>query len=463
MYLRPLCNNLLLSVCSLILALTLWLMWEEVVAGAAPESFEEDAGKVAVLPGFELGSHLSVTYTVYLPIISKGYCDGKKLFGVQMYGEGGFSHVLSAGTKWVRWPISWGGIEPSNTTPDNYNWSYTDASISNFYNAGINLVCTICCNPSWAAIYSEGPITNTADLAEFAGALVERYDGDGYRDAPGSPTVRYWEFYNEPDGGWRGNGAGYAQMLKAVYLAVKAADPHALVVMGGLAYDNWQIGFDRNFLDDVLASGGGNFFDVMNYHYFKIFDPVWASYGRGLIGKANYIRNKMAQYGVNKPLICTETGWFSFPNSSDEEQSRYVPVGFIRGLAAGLDIVIWFSLVDTPELETAGWGLLDLNLNPKPSYKAYKTLISKLSGVCYDRPLSVNETGSSDIEGYLFSNALRVVWTNSEVTREMYIYASQVHQTDKYGNSTIIYDGSDGVLDGRVKVTVGPSPIYLEP
>ena len=39
--------------------------------------------------------------------------------------------------------------------------------------------------------------------------VVERYDGDGYKDAPGSAVVTYWEMYNEPDawafgdiGGW---------------------------------------------------------------------------------------------------------------------------------------------------------------------------------------------------------------------------------------------------------------------
>jgi hypothetical protein len=39
--------------------------------------------------------------------------------------------------------------------------------------------------------------------------------------------------------------------------------------------------------------------------------------------------------------------------------------------------------------------------------------------------------------------------------------APQVIVVDKFGSATIVYDGDDGVVDGRVHVLVGPSPVYL--
>ena len=63
-------------------------------------------------------------------------------------------------------------------------------------------------------------------------------------------------------------------MLKQAYPAIKSARPDVNVIMGALAYDNWggpnrpgfnggQCGpFNFSFLDDVLANGGGDYFDV---------------------------------------------------------------------------------------------------------------------------------------------------------------------------------------------------------
>src|SRR5690606_3947395 len=46
---------------------------------------------------------------------------------------------------------------------------------------------------------STGPPDDFADYARFVGAVVERYDGDGTADAPGSPTVRHFQLWNEPN------------------------------------------------------------------------------------------------------------------------------------------------------------------------------------------------------------------------------------------------------------------------
>src|SRR5690606_37440919 len=116
--------------------------------------------------------------------------------------------------------------------------------------------------------------------------------------------VKHWELYNEPDagsgpegGGWGFNANRYAQMLQAVYPAVKAADSEAQIVFGGLAYDNFVTGpgtgiFVRDFLDKVLDAGGGDYFDVINFHYypFNNYRRNWTeSQSSGLIGKAREI------------------------------------------------------------------------------------------------------------------------------------------------------------------------------
>ena len=53
-------------------------------------------------------------------------------------------------------------------------------------------------NPAWAATSPSGPVDKAplSELAEYLAAAVERYDGDGFQDAPGAPEVHYFELYN---------------------------------------------------------------------------------------------------------------------------------------------------------------------------------------------------------------------------------------------------------------------------
>jgi len=434
------------------------------------------------------------TYTVYLPMMSQCWSTRIPPFGIQFYGKldanSGLEQAVDAGGRWARLPLSWVSIEPTDTEPEKYDWSVLDVSVTNAAQSEVELILTMAGQPSWAAVYGMGPLTDTADLLEFAGALVERYDGDGVDDAPGSPQVHYFELYNEPDnadvghalsggwGYWGHNGAGYAELLQELYPVVKAADSQAKLVLGGIALDWFDDNdppgpFDRYFLDDVLAAcQGKNCFDVMNFHYYPPFRARWEPYGPGIIGKTNYVRERLAAYGfADMPVICTETSWGSGADwGSDELQSRYTAKGYVRGMAAGLDVVVWFEILDRdPTLS----GLLDNSLQPKPSYWAYQAMSNMLRDAVYQRPLTLAETGSDQIAGYVFqlcNQRIDVVWTeddtpydpNDDPVLPLTVQAETLRVVDKVGNETFYGNENDGVADGQITVYVGGSPLYLE-
>jgi len=434
------------------------------------------------------------TYTIHFPYMTRCFNTHAPLFGIQFYGtpngSNGLTWATDAGARWIRVPLSWAAIEPANTTPQNYNWSGLDISVTNARQAGIELILTIAGQPAWAATYQQGPVTNTADLVEFVGALVERYDGDGMDDAPGSPQVRYLELYNEPDnadvrqaalggwGYWGHNGAGYAALLQTLHPVVKAANPQTNLVFGGLAldwFDEQGGAFDSHFLDDVLAAcQGQDCFDVMNFHYYPLF-ITFESYGPGIIGKANYVREKLAAYGfTNVPIICTETSWASATSvgwGSDELQSRHVAKAYTQGLAAGLDVVVWYEIYDRGD--SIQPGLLDSTLQPKPSYWAFQVMTTMLGHASYQRPLTAAETGHAQIKGYVFHGCgrrLDVVWTEDGTPYDTYddpslpltVQVQALRVVDKFGTEMRYTDGDDGVLDGQITITVGGSPLYLE-
>jgi hypothetical protein len=363
-------------------------------------------------------------------------------------------------------------------------------SVTNAAQEGIELMLTIGGQPSWAATYPMGPVTDTADLLEFVGALAERYDGDGVDDAPSSPRVRYFELYNEPDntnpaqamngwGFWGENGDGYAALMQDLYPTIKAANPGAQLVLGGLALD-WfkeQGGpFDSHFLDDVLAAcQGQDCFDVVNFHYYPLFRRNWEPYGTDIIGKANFVRQKLAVYGfADVPVVCTETSWSSAASTgwgSDELQSRYTVKGYVRGVAADLGVIVWYAILDYSD--SIAPGLLSNDLQPKPSHSAYRVMTEMLGRAVYQRQLTSAETGSSQIEGYVFQvcgKRLDIAWTEDDTPYDtsddpwqpLTVQAQTLRVVDKLGNDIWYDDADDGKADGRITITVGGSPVYLE-
>jgi len=436
----------------------------------------------------------------FLPLLTKRHDPTLKapVFGVQMYGSTApsskfFPYLVDSGSTWLRVPVSWSNIEPEKTEPATYYWASADQILSaaRIDSGARSLIATISYNPEWAAVYRNGPI-NLDDLDSFAAfvqALVERYDGDGFQDAPGSPVITYWEFYNEPDEsfepGWGGEGDQYAHMLSVIYAPVKYANPSAQVLMGGLAYD-WfddQGGhFDKDFLEDVLNAGGGDFFDIMNFHVYPIFWYNWTDHkSPGLLEKANVLRDRLADYGYfDKPFVVTEAGWHSnVPGEPDdldagdpEDQARFVVELFTQSMAARLDIMIWWMLYDPGGTYPYENGLVTNDDIPqtKPAFVSYQVAESVLRSARFQRILPDSETHAPDMEAYEFLDRVNqrtvyVAWLDpidAAGTKPLRVPGSIVTVRDIYGANYSLSDGQDGQVDGYVTVDVSGQPVYIE-
>lgn len=421
-------------------------------------------------------------YHLRLPVIANNYAEITPVVGVQTYGTfngstAPLAPIISSKTTWVRNQFFWNSIEPDNRTPANYNWAGLDAQMQLVRDSKVNLIFTIISFPEWATESGVredcNSLKNPNDLVEFVSALVARY-----------PYVRFWELCNEPDrvGRFGTKGAQYANLLKAIYPAVKAANPTANVVMGGLALD-WFVDeggpFDRYFLTDVLANCSGTCFDIANFHYYPLYRYRWEPYGRDIVGKANWIRQQLIQYNYARPIIVTETTWPSASSwGSPELQARFVAKSYARGMAAGLLLVTWYSLVD---VDTSLPGLLDANHTPRSAFAALTTFTGLMNKARFRRAIPAAETGSARVEAYEFrvpgvggEKRLDIYWydctsmldtpfpADCTGSAQISIVAEQVARTDKLGSRTVINDQDDGANDGRVRLTIQSSPIYID-
>ncbi len=354
---------------------------------------------------------------------------------------------------------------------------------------------------------------------------------------PAGAGVQLWELYNEPDnqslnyscavvgsawgGDLNGNGTSdsqeYADLLRQSYVAIKAADPHAQVVFGSLAYEVISENcFNMNFLSQVLDFLRNNysqdsaypFFDLMGFHQYDFNRDAWDGQGtttlpfnQGFLAKAVHsaqasgsrpsVLELLSQYGLGSiPLLGTEVGLYSpRDEQGDEWQARHLVHVMTRALSLWPDklrAVILFTLRD------GNWGLLNTDdaATPFRSYYAYRWLIEELGGYRFEQQLgpesaSQGGTASIYIQAFRFvdsqGNRKLVLWTDPgcpirvadwnpcyEVSRAIVLGTNQlgvswpgalrlrVVDSTSYPNKveTIIADGSSGDRDGKVNGSI---------
>jgi len=379
------------------------------------------------------------------------------------------ANLSSAGGTWTRHTVlEWDRIEPTRTNPPSYIWSQVnngkETSLAAASSSGVNVIATIKYTPGWAQKYSGIPCGPVAadkfdEFAQFISEAVKRYSVPPY-------NIKYWEIGNEPDvdpadreptpgnravfGCWGDKsqpasygGDYYADMLKVVYPAIKAANPNAKVVIGGLLLDCDPANpppidpkypgvlkdcSSANFLKGILSNGGAPYFDYVAYHGYAWYHPgnattlpqavdetntSWAHLGGVVVGKYNFLRSLMTGFGVNKPIILNEAGlvcaeWFSAcmppPANFYEEQADYLVKLFVRNMSLNITSTIWFTL------EGPGWryaGLFyDTQTTPKPAHDAMTFLTTELAGAAYVAPVN-QYTGKW---GYELRSSTKKIW-----------------------------------------------------
>jgi hypothetical protein len=123
-----------------------------------------------------------------------------------------------------------------------------------------------------------------------------------------------FEIINEPDGNWSfyGTPGQYAQILSASYRAIHAANPHAMVALGGLM-SIWS----QAWIDAVFATPGvdaARSFDIANIHV-----RTRAAQAGGVVSGW---RRYFAEHGFKGPLWVTETGYPADPAEQTDPAYR---------------------------------------------------------------------------------------------------------------------------------------------
>lgn len=262
-------------------------------------------------------------------------------------GDDGVARLVAMGREvgagWAREELSWGNIE--RRAKGAWEWSVFDRRLLQTAQAGYGIIGMLLTSPQWARVgdcaarigrfAAAGvrpqdywcPPANPQDFYDYVYATVERYDGDGLNDAPGSPRVAAWQIWNEPNAWetWPGTPAEYGGLLLAGYAAAKAADPTAIVASAGLyVFDGaWADASGHSdglrFLSEALVAVPGMWgaFDALAIHPYMPdvapdqpgIVPSVTLWGRVRAAQSWLLEQASRRGGALRPVWISEIGW----------------------------------------------------------------------------------------------------------------------------------------------------------
>ena len=268
--------------------------------------------------------------------------------------------VAAAGIAWIRVDFNWFMMEPARGV---YDWTTTDAVVSDARARGLNIYATLAYSPAWAngGQTPNSPPVDPHDWYTFVHTTVCRYRG----------SVQHWGMWNEPnfEHFFSGSPQQYIDIILRVgFQAVRDADPSAYVLGPELAQEgSWWL-----WLYAVLEQAAEAIDIVTQHSYQDTGQDVLQRLG-GPVEPWNRptVRGIMKATGPEaKELWLTETGWNTAGVSEEVQAAYYEQV--LEGVEAyeWLDKVFFYQLIDEQDSPDQ-WGILRVDLTPKPAYEAY--------------------------------------------------------------------------------------------
>ena len=247
-----------------------------------------------------------------------------------------------AGFGWVRQRIDWSRIEPQ---PGEFQWAWTDEVLSAIAAAGLVPVVVLDGSPVWARDSRDRPPQALAasdwpsrlappatpeTFARFAAAFADRYQD----------TVRFYQIWDEPNiaphwGNRLIDPVAYARLLREAAIAVRTADPDAVILAAALAptQDRGHTAIDEGFfLQRLYAAGAAPFFDAVLVQPFGFGtgpEDVRSRVDVLNFRRAAWVRQVMVAAGDGQtPLWAVRFGWNrqvqdSWKTVSEADQLRF--------------------------------------------------------------------------------------------------------------------------------------------
>ena len=334
------------------------------------------------------------------PSVAKGTGYGMNIWLPNTNMDRTLGLVTGAGFTWARQWIAWESVEPSRGS---YNWEVLDQVVAAAGRHNVKLLLVFPKAPAWAAP-NHGIPADKETYGTFLGTVAQRYKG----------KVAAYEIWNEQnlagETGGRVEVREYVELLKASFTRIKAADPAATVLYGGLTptgVNDPTIAIDDVvYLQQCYAYNGGEikrYFDALGAHPGGMHNPpetLWPENpgpGPGFNDSRSFyfrrvedLRKVMEEAGDGaKQIWVTEFGWTTRNEARGYEYGQYISEQnqadyLVRAYALASErwpwvgvMFLWnlnYSTITPPSDEKHPWSILNADYSPRPAYEAVKRM-----------------------------------------------------------------------------------------
>jgi len=304
------------------------------------------------------------------------------------------------GVGWIRLDLAWDDIQP--TSPSSFNWAAFDRVVTEANARHLSLLPILSYTPGWARV--SGCATdkcapaNPSAFAAFASAAAGRYAPLG---------VHTWEIWNEPNITvfWQPapNPGQYVTLLKATAAAIRAIDPAATLVSGGLSPSATSGGniSPIDYLTAFCQLGGQQVVNAIGFHPYSYpvppgYQADWNAWQQIANTPTNLAGVLAAHGAAGKQIWLTEYGaptngpgvgatstnleLSRMPDHVDEALQATMATDSVAlaRTSAVTGALFWYSYQDQgtdPGNTEDFYGLRRFDGTPKPAYAALQSAI----------------------------------------------------------------------------------------
>ena len=341
------------------------------ILGAGDEALAEAETRFAILRPREVPAAVDATP---LPILY-GVC--AHLQGYSPADAERTVALMSAlGFRACRFDYNWGKVQPER---DVWKWDTFDRIFGLMEKYRITPLPIIAYTARWATTgdpnakdwhqwHNAPPVT--ADYARFAGESVLRY----------GRLARHWEIWNEPDiAFWLGTAEQYATLFDAAKVAIREAQPDALVMNGGFSETKRRPDFIPTWQKVAKEKP-----DIFAYHSHMAF--------ANMLRAADDVKTYLTTANWTMPVWLNEAGFSSVGGLSERDQAVALVKKMSYAPALGFSGYFWYDIrndgTDRNENEH-NFGLVRHDFTPKAAAVAVHTLQETLEGQRFVRRVPV--------------------------------------------------------------------------
>lgn len=326
--------------------------------------------------------------------------------GINLSSPAEVDLAIDSGARHARFFVSWAAFQPDSGSQFRTDAAAPfDTAVNRLRARGIKPIFTVLNTPAWASGSTDQavPPSNPQTYASFMTRLAAHFAGrvDAYEIWNEADESTFW--HPSPDAG------RYAALMRASYPAVKAGDPTATVLVGGLTGNNYA------FVEALYANGAQGAFDGIAVHTdTACLDRGPTAFTRendGRISQFSFlgyrsVRDVMVANGdAAKSIWMTELGWSTTTTTcargawagqkpagvTEADQATFLRQAY-HCLASDPYVAVgaWFNgrdLASDPLEEHRHYGLVRADGSLKPSWSAFTALTSQgdtLTGPCGD-------------------------------------------------------------------------------